>query len=142
MRSALWLLAGVLLGFAGHAAYRGDLPWQRPAPQVTAELAVEQPKPQPAPVEVLLPELPISLSFHEGAKGRRYIVQFRNTSQKHRAVLVELKNPTLDNYRVAPVQLAPGELREIGEAQGWALVSGETITVREDGHSPRSLTIP
>lgn len=142
MRSALCLLAGVLLGVAGHAVHRGDLPWQRPAPQVTAEPAVEEPQAQPAPAEALLPELPISLSFHEDAKGRGYIVQFHNTSQKHRAVLVELKNPTLDSYRAAPVQLAAGELREIGEAQDWTLVSGDTITVREDGHSPRSLTIP
>lgn len=141
MRSALCLLAGVLLGGAGHAAYRGDLPWQGAAPRVTAEPAVEESKAQPAPADVLLPELPISLSFQEDAKGRGYIVQFHNTSQKDRTVLVELKNPTLNNYRAAPVQLAPGELREISEAQGWTLVSGETITVREEGHSPRSLTI-
>jgi hypothetical protein len=141
MRSALWLLAGALLGVAGHAAFRGDLPWQHPAPQAPAEPGVGQPEAQPAPVAALLPELPVSLSFHESAKGRGYIVQFHNTSQKSRTVLVELKNPTLDYYRAAPVQLAPGELREIGEAQDWTLVSGDMITIREDGHSPRSLTI-
>jgi hypothetical protein len=143
MRTALWLLAGVLLGVAGHAAYRGDLPWQRHAPpQVTAEPAPEQPKAQPAPAAALLPESPISLAIRENAKGHGSIVQFHNTSPKQRAVLVELKNPRRNNYRAAPVQLAPGELREIGEAQGWVFASGETITVREDGHSPRSLTIP
>ena len=142
MRSSLWLLAGVLLGVAGHAAYRGDLPWQRPAPRVTAEPAAEQPEAQPAPVAALLPELPISLAIREDARGRGSIVQFHNTSQKQRAVLVELKNPKRNHYRAAPVQLDPGELREIGEDQGWMFASGETITVREDGHSPRSLTIP
>ena len=142
MRSAPWLLAGVLLGVAGHSAYRGDLPWQRPAPQVTAEPAAEQPKAQPVPAAALLPELPIDLAIRENAMGRGSIVQFHNTSQTRRAVLVELKNPRRNHYRAAPVQLAPGELREIGEAQGWIFASGETITVREDGHSPRSLTIP
>jgi hypothetical protein len=140
MRSALWLLAGALLGVGGHAAYRGGLPW--PASQVTAEPADDQPNAQPAPAAALLPEPPISLSFHEGAQERGYVVQFHNTSQKPLAVLVELKNPTLDHYRAASVELAPGELREIGEAQGWTIASGEMITVREDGHSPRSLTIP
>jgi hypothetical protein len=86
--------------------------------------------------------LPISLTFHENRKGRGYIVQVHNTSQKHLAVLVELENPTLDQDVSAPVQLAPGELREIGQAQGWTFVSGETITVRQEGYRPTSLTIP
>lgn len=146
MRSALFLLAGILLGVAGYAAYRGDFPSQRPAPQVAAEQVAEQPKEKlpavSAPAPAPLPQLPISLTFHENRKGRGYIVQVHNTSQKHLAVLVELKNLTLNQEITAPVQLAPGELREIGQAQGWTFVSGETVSVRQEGYRLTSLTIP
>src|SRR5262245_14287015 len=115
MRSVLLLLAGLLVGAAGYAAYRGDLNWQRPATEPAAGVS--------APGPASLPELPISLSYHENPKGRGYVVQVHNTSQKHLAVLVDLRNTTFNQELTAPVQLAPGELREIGEAQGWTFAS-------------------
>jgi hypothetical protein len=57
-------------------------------------------------------------------------------------VLVDLKNPTLEQEVTELLQLGPGELREIGEAQGWTFVSGETVSVRQDGYQAASLTIP
>jgi hypothetical protein len=141
MRSALLLLAGIVVGVAGYAAYRGDFASQGIAPQLAAEKPSEKPTPAvsaPAP----LPELPVSLTFQENRTGRGYVVQVHNTSQKHLAVLIELKNPTFEQETTASLQLGPGELREIGEAQGWTFVSGETISVRQEGYQAASLTIP
>jgi hypothetical protein len=145
MRSALLLLTGILLGVTGYAAYRGDLGWLRPDSQPAAEKPDEQLKAMPSASRSFpsqLPDLPISLAFHENRSGRGYIVQVHNTSQRHLAVLVELRNATLNEYRAAPLELDPGELREIGQAQGWSIASGETINIRQDGYRPSSLTVP
>jgi hypothetical protein len=133
MKSALLLLAGIVLGAVGYATYRGDFGWERPS--VSLEESAER-------SDEALPELPISLAYRENRSGRGYIVQVHNTSQKHLAVLVELDNPTLDQQSSVPLQLAPGEIQEIGEAQGWTFVSGESIRVRQEGYKPATLTIP
>ena len=145
MRSALLFLIGILLGVTGYAAYRGDLGWLRPGSQPAAEKPDEQLKAAPSASRSFpsqLPDLPISLAFHENRSGCGYIVQVHNTSQMHLAVLVELKNTRLNQIRAAPLELAPGELREIGQAEGWTIGSGETINIRQDGYLPSSLTIP
>lgn len=145
---ALALISGIALGIVGYAAYRGDLRWTPPA---EAELAAREAQPevaaappkQAAPAKPSpLPKLPVSLNHYENRRGRGYIVQIHNQSQKHLAVLIELENPTLEQEQNAAVQLAPGEIREIGEAQGWTFVSGETIRVRQKGYQTASLTIP
>ena len=144
----LSLAVGIAVGIVGYAGYRGDIRWQSPAD--TAEEAKEAPAPvaaapprQATPTKTkALPKLPISLSHYENRQGRGYIVQIHNESQKHMAVLIELENPTLEQEQNAAVQLAPGEVREIGQAQGWIFVSGETVRVKQKGYQTASLTIP
>lgn len=138
MRSALLAIACIVIGATGYAAYRGDLGWQRQGSRPAAEK--REPRDNVTALGSLLPEQPVSLTYRESRQGRGYIAQIHNTSPKPLAILVELKSPR--QIRAAQLELAPGELREIGQAQGWALASGETIRVRQDGFRPLSLTMP
>ena len=144
MRSALLAIAGIVIGAAGYAAYRGDLGWQRQGSRHAADHAAEKQEPRENVTALgsLLPEQPLSLTYRENPHGRGYIAEIHNTSPKQLAVLVELKNPALRQVRAARLELAPGELREIGQAQGWNLASGETIRIRQDGFRPISLKMP
>jgi hypothetical protein len=81
-----------------------------------------------------LPEIPVVLSYPNNPKGRGYIVQLHNTSQKHMVFAVELGNATLGQKHSGPLELAPGEMREIGAAQGWTFFSGETIRLAHQGY--------
>jgi hypothetical protein len=79
------VLVGILLGVVGYAAFRGDLAWTSPVPRLVTEHAAEFPKAAPAappdPAPAPLPELPISLSFHETRKGRGCVVRIRSTNR-------------------------------------------------------------
>ena len=125
--AVLSFILGGAVGIGGYALYRGDLQWQpetasAPATEKPAQTAKapapKPPAPKPA-VKEELPDLPISLNYYENRKGRGYIVQIHNESQKHLAVLVEFENPTLDQERSGALNLAPGEVQEVGAAQGW-----------------------
>jgi hypothetical protein len=96
--------------------------------------------PEPAPAS--LPEIPISLNYVEARSGRGYVVQFHNQSQKHLAVLVELENKTLNQKKSGPLQLAPGQMVEIGGTTEWTFVSGETVTLKLDGHQTKTFQVP
>jgi hypothetical protein len=142
------LVAGVVLGVLGYAGYRGDIQWTDSEAKTAAE---PTPRPVAAPAysgkastpkAAALPELPISLNHYENRLGRGYVVQIHNQSQKHMAVIIELENPTLEQERSGSLQLAPGEVKEIGAAQGWIFVSGETIRIKHKGYQTASLNIP
>lgn len=144
--AGIFLVMGVLVGAGGYAAYRGDLGSGRAVEEVPGAQAA-QPLPESPSEEARaepeeLPKLPISSNYYENRRGRGYVVQVHNQFQKHLAVLVELENPTLEQEHEGSLQLGPGEMREIGEAQGWTFVSGETIRVKQDGYEDASLTIP
>jgi hypothetical protein len=133
---ALALVVGIAVGALGYAVL-DRLP-RAPAP------TAQPTRPPAAPAERALPEVPVSLTYVDAAPygGRGYVVQFQNQSQKHLAVLVELENKTLGEKKTGSLQLAPGELVPMGEAQGWVFVSGEIVSVKLDGHRTRTLRIP
>lgn len=131
LQVALALLAGIAIGAAGYAV----LVTKRPAEgerSVTAERADESG----------LPEIPVSIGYVEAKSGRGYLVQIHNQSQKHLAVLVEIENKTMNEKRSGPLQLAPGQLVELGGTPDWIFVSEEVVTLKLDGHQIKTFQIP
>jgi len=123
------LLVGVVVGALGYAVMD-----RRPSETQAESAQVSGKSP--------LPEIPISLNYVDRGSGNGYTVQFHNQSQKHLAVLVELENKTFGQRQSLPLQLAPGQMAEIGAAQGWTFVSGEVVSVKLDGHLTRTFQIP
>lgn len=154
MANRVQLVVAIALGIAMGAAGYGLLVTPRPAepvdsvsaaparpetaqPSVAASEARGASKPEPA-----LPEIPVSLGYVEARSGRGYLVQVHNQSQKHLAVLVEIENKTMKQKRSGPLQLAPGQLVELGDTPEWIFVSGEEVTIKLDGYKTKTFQIP
>lgn len=69
-------------------------------------------------------------------------MRIHNQSRRHMEIELEMENPSLESRSSAVVQLAPSEIREIGQPQGWTFVSGETLRLKRAGYATRALTIP
>jgi hypothetical protein len=146
MQLGLAVAVGIALGAAGYALL------SRQAQDAGSGASGGRSAREEAPVgaaahpaetgSVQLPEIPISLNHVEARSGRGYVVQFHNQSQKHLAVLVELENKTLSQHKSGPLQLAPGQMVELGGTPEWTFVSGETVTVRLDGHRTKVFEVP
>ena len=127
------MLVGIVIGAGGYAAMFRSTTFD-----TTAE-ASQTPAVDAKPV---LPEIPISVSCVEARSDRGYVVQFHNQSQKHLAVLLELENKTFDQRKSGPLQLAPGQMVEIGGTPEWTFVSGKTATMKLDGYLTKSFQAP
>jgi hypothetical protein len=125
---------GVAAGAAGYAFIVRPTPVETAGHVVTTPAASTTAEP--------LPEIPVSLGYVEARSGRGYLVQVHNQSQKHLAVLVEIENKTMSQKRSFPLELAPGQLVELGGTPEWIFVSGEVVTVKLDGYETKAFQIP
>ncbi|MEO1016316.1 MAG: hypothetical protein AAFY56_01295 [Pseudomonadota bacterium] len=73
--------------------------------------------------------LPVKVSYRDALLGPGYVAQFRNESPRYLAVVVTVKNPTTGQVVSSRLDLPPEQMVEIGHAEGWTFVSGDTITL-------------
>jgi hypothetical protein len=143
------LLFGIVVGAAGHSLLTKAGRVEVTDPVASTSPPGDQSRPVGTKVTDTamnpaesLHEIPISLNYVEARTGRGYVVQFHNQSQKHLAVMVELKNKTVNQRKSGPLQFAPGQLVEIGGTPDWTFVSGETVTLKLDGYRTKTFQIP
>ena len=98
-------------------------------------------KPEP-PVVVVLPDLPIAISFREAFDKKGLVAKFQNKSDKHFALPVVLTNRELLQRRTKTLELGPWQSAEIGWYEGWNFVTGEFITVQHADYKPLSMSVP
>lgn len=87
------------------------------------------------------PELPIEIHYREALLGPGLVGMFKNTSDRHLAVVTTFYNPTLkkeENYRL---DLAPGITKEVGHSEGWAFASGDTIKIVHNEYKTRTVEL-
>ena len=89
-----------------------------------------------------LPEMPIQVTYREALMGSGLVSSFKNTSNRHLSVLVALENPSMNQSKSIRLDLAPGQVTEIGHMEGWAFSSGDKISVTHNEYRPENVSIP
>jgi len=124
----LYSLAAIALVVAGFAYYMKELA-KKEYERVEAEYAAR-------------PELPIEISYRSAILGPGLVAIFKNTGNRHLAVVATFQNPTLkkeENYRL---DLAPQSIQEVGHAEGWAFASGDTIKLVHNEYKTKTAKLP
>jgi len=74
-----------------------------------------------------LPELPIEVFTRNSVGGGGLVCQFKNITNKHLILIVNVSNKTLNTKKSFIVTVSPNSFVEHGWAEGWNYVSGDRI---------------
>ena len=79
-------------------------------------------------------ETRVKVSFRKGFIDSGYVATFTNTYNQPVVITADFERPSSAKKRSAEMTFDPGQSKEIGESEGWAFVSGDTVTVNQDNH--------
>ena len=88
-------------------------------------------------------DVPVKVEFREARFDKSLVAKFWNsTKDKYLVVIVTFRNETLNQTKKGSLELAPNETKEIGWAEGWKFVSGETIKIEHADYSTIKIKVP
>ncbi|MBS1129425.1 MAG: hypothetical protein H6R16_427 [Proteobacteria bacterium] len=79
-------------------------------------------------------EVPVSVGFRKALMSNGHVAMFTNTSAQSIAVVVEVSRASSGQTRSFDMTLDSGRKRELGEREGWAFVTGDTLTLSQPEH--------
>ena len=85
------------------------------------------------------PVVPIEFRVRDGLIGK--VAVFHNISGKTISVKVVFKSHTVNQSKECDLVFEQGDTKEIGWAEGWKLVPGETVTLSSAGYRTREITM-
>lgn len=88
------------------------------------------------------PEIPVNVSFRKALLSSGGVASFRNRSSRSIAVTATIERPSSGQSRIFDLTLDPAHTKEIGEREGWAFVSGDTVTLTEPEHKSSAFQAP
>jgi hypothetical protein len=87
--------------------------------------------------------LPLKISFRKSTLNDSLVARFTNTSSDvFLTAVATFKNGTYNEVKQKKLNVGPGKTAEVGWAQGWRFMTGETITVQSQGYAPLTATVP
>lgn len=91
-------------------------------------------------VELAKPEIPLQLSVRRGFVDSGYVLQIRNPTADDIVAAATFQSPNGQklNRLVVNANLA----KELGESEGWAFASRNTVTLRVPGHRDLIYMVP
>jgi hypothetical protein len=89
-------------------------------------------------VEANRPVLPVRVTFRLAWMGQGLVATIRNVTDRPLNVIAELRETGTDAVRNVSLALEAHGTTEIGYAQGWTIMSGQSLTVAASGY--RSVT--
>jgi hypothetical protein len=87
------------------------------------------------------PEIPMSIEFRKASLYSGNVAMLTNTSNQTIAVTVNVSRTSSQN-RSFDLTLDPKVKKEIGEREGWAFISGDTVLVKQEGHKSKTVIAP
>lgn len=87
------------------------------------------------------PEVQVSVVTRQAMFGSGLVAMIKNNSGEMAAVSIEAKRPASGQSRTYELVMNSGMLKEIGHAEGWAFVSGDTVTVSQPNHKSKVFNI-
>jgi len=92
--------------------------------------------------QVNLPVMPVVVGYRPALLGAGLVAQIKNVSGRHLSLLTTLKNPTTGQQKVVRIDVAPGQVQEIGHLEGWTFASGDQITIAHNDYRPWAGSLP
>jgi len=92
-------------------------------------------------LEANQPEVPVIVAFRDAFFSSGSVARISNQSGRSIAVTVTISRPLSGSAKNYEMVINSGASKEIGEQEGWAFVSGDTVTIEEAGHKSRSYTM-
>lgn len=89
-----------------------------------------------------LREVSVRIGFRKALLSSGNVAVFTNTSGQAIAIDAEIERPSSAQRRTFLLTLDPGQAKEIGEREGWAFLSRDTITVSQPEHKPLRFVAP
>lgn len=81
-----------------------------------------------------LPEAQVQVSFRKALLSDGSVARFKSSATSSIAISVEVKRPGTGVNKQFDLTLDPNNVKEIGDREGWAFVSGDSILITQPGH--------
>ncbi len=88
-----------------------------------------------------LPEATVAVSFRPAMLGNGFVAGITNISSSSAPFSVEIRRPSTEQSRSYDFVIDAGRRIEIGHREGWAFVSGDSITIKQPNHKPKSVRL-
>lgn len=88
-----------------------------------------------------LPEATVTVGFRPAMLGSGFVARITNTSGISTPFSIEINRSSTGNSRNYERVLNGGSFIEIGHREGWAFVSGDSITINQPNHKPKAVTL-
>lgn len=88
------------------------------------------------------PELPVAVSFRNAVLDKSLVAQFHNNSDTTMKVVVEMSSRTTDQSKKAELVIGGKAMTEVGWAEGWRFVSGESIRIHHSDYRDVKIKVP
>lgn len=89
-----------------------------------------------------IPEAEVLLTFRKAFLSSGYVGIFTSLARRPIAVTAEIARPGSGQTTRLEMALDPNSKKELGEREGWAFVSGDTVTISQPDHKTLVLTTP
>jgi hypothetical protein len=86
--------------------------------------------------------LPLDITFRAGRPGSGFVARFQNLSNADMNVTVRPRHIETGETREFDLRLPAHALAELGQAEGWAFQSGDTLSIKSGSYQPLSLRAP
>ncbi|HMK59925.1 MAG TPA: hypothetical protein VK452_02125 [Dissulfurispiraceae bacterium] len=81
-----------------------------------------------------LPEVKVKVSFRKAFFSSGDVAQINNISNQSIAINADVERPAAGQKKTFTLTTDPGRVKEIGEREGWAFVSGDVVTISQPEH--------
>ncbi len=88
------------------------------------------------------PAMPVSVSFRKAALDNSLVAQIHNNSDASMKIVVEVSSRTTGETKKAELVVGGKEMTEVGWAEGWRFVSGESIRIHHADYGDLKITVP
>ena len=88
------------------------------------------------------PEIPVRVSFRKALLNSGNVAGFSNISNQTIAISASIGRPSSNQTLSIDLTIDPGQKKEVGELEGWAFISGDTITIQQPDHKSLSIRAP
>lgn len=87
------------------------------------------------------PEVEALVSFRKALLSSGKVAVIKNTAGQSVAISVSISRTSTGGGRVSELTLDPGQVKEIGEREGWAFIPGDQIVVAQAGHKSMTYVV-
>lgn len=91
--------------------------------------------------EASLPEATVSVGFRAALISSGNVAQIKNISAQSIAIKVTASRPSTGKSEEFEAVIDPGASEELGEKEGWAFVSGDSVTIDQADHKSKTYTM-